>query len=110
MPGHMAFNKPSHFLIQRTQNLIKRLDEDDLKPEMDQILRHFEADEAASNYHGAPRGLQHLDAGVVVHPGKVRGASLNPFADCPHVRHGPNLEDARQIYTGKGRMNRRSAG
>ena len=110
MPSHVAFNKPGHFADPRSQDLIKLLDEDDLKPKMNQVLRHLETDEAASNDHRAPSGLQHLDAGVVVHPRKVCGAFFNPFADRPHIGHGSNLKDAWQIDTGQGRMNRGRTG
>ena len=110
MPFHVALDEARDLRIQRGQDLIGLLDEGHVEPEMDQVLRRLETDEPAAHHHRAPHGLDHLDSGVVVHPRQERRAALDPLTDRPRVRHGPHMEDPRQIDSGQGRMDRRRTG
>ena len=52
------------------------------------------------------RRLHELDAGVVEHPRQELRAPLDPLADRPRVRHGPDLEDPGQVDAGQRRADR----
>ena len=43
-------------------------------------------------------------------PDRNREPSFDPLADGPRVRHGPHLEDSREVDAGQRRANRRRAG
>ena len=110
MPLQMLLDEAGELPVERGQDLIEHLDERHVEPEMDQVLRRLETDEAAADHHRTPRRLHELDARVVVHPRQERRAPLDPLADRPRVRHGPHLEDPRQIDAGQRRTDRRRPG
>ena len=76
---------------------------------MDHVLRHLEADEAATDHHRPLRRQDRLEARVGVHPGGLSRMPFNPLADHPDVRHGAHPKDAQQIDPGQGRADRRRA-
>ena len=110
MPFDMALDKARDLRVQRGQDVIGLLDEGHVEPEMDQVLRRLETDESAAHHHRTPHGFDHLDAGVVVHSRQERRAAFDPLPDRPRVRHGPHMEDPRQIDSGQGRMDRSRSG
>ena len=110
MPFDMALDEARDLRVQRGQDVIGLLDEGHVEPEMDQVLRHLETDEPAAHHHRTPHGFDHLDSRVLVHPRQVRRAAFHPLTDRPRVRHGPHMEDSRQIDSGQGRMDRSRTG
>ena len=93
----VLLDQAGELAVERGQHLVEHLDQRHLEPGVDQVLRRLQADEAAADHHRAPRRLDELDAGVVVHAGQELGAALDPLADRARVRHGAHLEDAGQV-------------
>ena len=62
---HVALDEIGDLPVERAEHLIELLDERHVEPEMDQVLRHLETDEAAADHHRAADGLHHLNARVV---------------------------------------------
>ena len=102
MPLNVVFDDARHFPIERRQELIEHLDEGDVESAMHEVLRRFEADESAADDHRAGLRPDRLKARVFVHPGEEQGSALDPLADRPRIRHGPHLEDSRQVDSRQG--------
>jgi len=97
MTSQMTLDEASDLAVERGEHLIEHFNERHVNPEMNEVLRHLEANETAADHEGAPRGLHELNPRVIVHPRQERRAPFDPFADRPRVWHCPHLEDSRQI-------------
>ncbi len=106
----VALHQSRDLWIQRTQDMIRFLDEGYIEPEVDQVFRRLQAYEPATHHHRPPHGLDHLDAGVAIHSREEGRAALDPLPDRPRVRHRSHVEDSRQINARQGRMDRSRAG
>ena len=86
-----------HLGIHGRHQLRSALDQRHRQAEMDQVLRHLEADEAAADHDGTPRRHDRLEPGVGVQARGVRVVPFEPLPDRLDVGHGPDAEDARQV-------------
>jgi hypothetical protein len=107
---HVAFDEARHLRIQRGHDLVELLDQGHFQPAVDQVLHHFEADEAAADHHSTPRLGYRLVARVGVHPRPVGHIPVQPLAHVPGVRYGPHREDPGEIDAGQRRADRRCPG
>ncbi len=85
----MILHEPGEFLVNRRQDLPSHLDEGDLDAEVNQILGHFQADEAAAHDNGALRPA-------------FGAACFYPFLDLPGVRDRADLKVPERSIPGKG--------
>ncbi len=97
MPLDVVLDDARHLRIERRQELIEHFDEGHVEAAMHQIFGGLEADEAATDHHCPGLRPSSLKPAVFVHPGEEQGAALDPLADRPRIRHGPHLEDPRQV-------------
>ena len=51
MPLDKTLDDARHLAIERRKHLIEHLDQRDVEAAMDEVLRRFEADEAAADHH-----------------------------------------------------------
>ena len=100
----VTFDKVGNLLVERAEQLITLLEEGDVEAEVDEVLRHLEADESAADHDGAANRLHHLNARIAIHAGEERSASFYPLKDCFGVGHCPHMEDSGQIDTRQRRM------
>ena len=99
----MALDVARHLRVHRRHELTPALDQRHLEAEMDHVLRHLEADEAAADHDRALRRHDRLESRVGVHARRVSDVAFDPLADHLDVRHGPHPKDARQVDAGQGR-------
>ncbi len=107
---HVLLDEARDLRVQWVQDLVPLLDERHLEAEVDEVLRHLEADEAAADDHRARRGLDELDPRVPEHPRQEARAPFDPLADRLDVRNGPHVEDPRQVDARERRTDRRRPG
>jgi len=108
--AHPVGYRPAELRVEGREQLGAQLDDGDLEALLHQVLGRLQADEPAADHHGAPRGPDHLEAGVLRHPAEEGRAVLDPLPDRPRVRNRTDLEDAGQIDPGDRRVDGRRAG
>ena len=104
MPLQVGLNDAGMFRIDRGQDLIEHLHKGDFKAAMDQVFRHLQADEPATDNHGPGLGSSGLESRIPVHAGEKGVAAFNPLTDCPGVRHRPHVKNARKVYSRQRRV------
>ncbi len=110
MASQMTLDEAGDLAVERSQHLVEHFDERQVKPEMNQVLRHLEANESAADHHRAPGGFHELNPRIIIHPRQEGRAPFDPFADGPRVWNGPHLENSWQIDTRQRWTNRCRAG
>ena len=93
MPAHLGVEEGGHVRVQRVQQLFGPLDQRHLQPQVPQVLRQLDGDEAAAGQHG---GL-----GMVL---------LDKLPDLQGVLHGAEGEEPVQPRAGQGRLGGTGAG
>ena len=82
MKRHTPPHKLRHLGIERRHQLVRHFDDRDVKPTMDQVLRHLQPNEAAANHNRPPRTLR-----------------FDPLPDFPAIGDRAQGEDPRQVNT-----------
>ena len=86
-----------HLGVERRHDLGAALQERDLEAEPCQVLRRFDADEAAADNDGTHLSVARLEAGVGVHAGRPAATLVDPGADLAGIRYRPHAEDPVQV-------------
>ncbi len=98
---HVALNEVRHFGVQRRHDLIELLDQCHFESAMDQVFDHLQADEPAAHDHRPLRFGHRLVTRVLIHAGRHRRLSIQPFAHVPGIRYGSDREDSRKVNAGQ---------
>ena len=105
----VSLDEARHLGVERRHHLVELLDERHVESEVGEVLQHLEADEPAADHHRALRLRHGLEPRVRVHP-RQDLVAMQPLADGPGIRDGPQREDPGQVDAGKRRPDRRRAG